>query len=349
LLQIPPKMARARVFFSVFKWERCCLEETWYPSEQSGEKMAKYLVTGGAGFIGSSVVRELLKQSQSVCVLDNFSTGKKQNLSEVKSDIEIKNVDIRDSNSLQAAFHAFSPDFVIHEAALPSVPRSMRNPYESHEVNATGTLNVLLAARSCDVKRLVYAASSSAYGDTPTLPKHEGMLPNPLSPYAVQKLSGEHYCRAFARSMGLETICLRYFNVFGPRQDPASEYSAAIPKFINMIRQGKRPTVFGDGTQSRDFTFVSNVVSGTILAAQAPGVSGKVINIACGNQYTVNELVESLNHLLGTDLAPDYLPKRSGDIEHSHADITLARKLLGYEPSVTFAVGLEATTKWFSE
>jgi len=234
-------------------------------------------------------------------------------------------------------------DYVLHQGALPSVPRSVADPATSHEVNVTGTINVLIAARDAGVKRLVYAASSSAYGNSPTLPKREEMPTNPLSPYAVSKLAGEHYCRAFCQVYGLETVCLRYFNVFGPRQDPQSQYAAVIPKFIAMMRRGERPTIYGDGSQSRDFTYVANVVQANLLAAAAPQAAGRVINVACGQRHTLLDLVAALNRLLGTHLEPVFQPDRAGDVKHSLADIAAAKELLGYEVLVPFEEGLERT------
>lgn len=301
----------------------------------------RYLVTGGAGFIGSHIVDELVRRGETVRVLDNLATGKRQNLADALNRIEFIEGSIIDPATVQRAMQGV--DYVLHQAALPSVPRSVADPATSHEINVTGTVNVLIAARDAGVRRLVYAASSSAYGDSPTLPKREDMPTNPLSPYAVSKLAGEHYCRAFCQVYGLETVCLRYFNVFGPRQDPKSQYAAVIPKFIAMIRRGERPTIYGDGAQSRDFSYVANVVQANLLAATAPQAAGSVVNVACGQRHTLLDLVAALNRLLGTNLAPVFLPDRAGDVKHSLADISAAKELLGYEVLVPFEEGLGRT------
>ena len=306
--------------------------------------MRNALVTGGAGFIGSNLARRLLEMGVSVRVLDNMSTGRVENVSEVP-EIEIIDGDVRDPETLDRAVKGV--DVIFHQAALPSVPRSINDPLASHEANATGTLQVLLAAQRASVPRVVCASSSSVYGDTPELPKHEDMTPNPLSPYAVSKLTGEHYCRVFARLYGLETVSFRYFNVFGPRQDPTSEYAAVIPKFIRMMAHGEAPQIHGNGEQSRDFTYVANVVDGNIRAATAPNVAGSVFNLACGERFTLLQLVEEINEMLGTNIQPILGKERPGDIKHSLADISRARSLLGFEPTVRFSEGLRNTANWF--
>ncbi len=299
----------------------------------------KFLVTGGAGFIGSNIVEELLKQGHSVRVLDNFSTGKRENLKEFNSDIELLEGDIRSYHIVRQAVSGI--EVILHQAALPSVPRSINDPITTHEVNATGTLNILDAAKDSGVKRIVYASSSSIYGDNPILPKKEDMLPNPLSPYAVSKLAGEKYCQVFAMLYGIETVILRYFNVFGPRQDPNSQYSAVIPKFINLMSDDQQPTIYGDGTQSRDFTYVSNIVEGNLLAATKDIDSGLVMNCACHGQITLNELVKEINNLLDKNIEPIYANKRPGDILHSFANIELIKAKLNYEPKISFNTGIE--------
>ncbi len=315
--------------------------------------MALYLVTGGGGFIGSHLVEELLRRGERVRVLDNFSTGKRENLALVLRELTAQNPggdfaprleviegDVRSYHIVREAVEGV--DFVLHQAALPSVPRSVKDPITTNEVNVVGTLNILNAAHQVGVKRIVYASSSSIYGDLETLPKTEEMLPKPLSPYAVSKLAGEKYCQVFTRLYGLETVCLRYFNVFGPRQDPLSQYSAVIPKFVRLIAQGERPTVYGDGTQSRDFTYVTNVVQANLLACSADRelASGEVFNVACGRRVTINEVVRVVNELLGSALAPVYGEPRLGDVKHSLANIGKARQYLGYDPQVDFAEGL---------
>lgn len=306
----------------------------------------KVLVTGGAGFIGSNLVMELLKRGFSVKVLDNFSSGKRDNIKMFEKDVELIEGDIRSYHIVREAVR--ETETIFHQAALPSVPRSVKDPITSNEVNVNGTLNVLDAAVSASVKRVVYASSSSVYGDNPELPKHEGMLPNPLSPYAVSKLAGEKYCAVFSRIYGLETIALRYFNVFGPNQDPASQYSAVIPKFIRAVGRNERPVIYGDGEQSRDFTYVSNVVEANILASAAECEPGIAMNCACSGQVTLNQLVSKINTLLGKDVVPVYAEPRAGDIKHSFADISLATDKLGFRPSVDFEQGLELTVKSYS-
>lgn len=305
----------------------------------------KFLVTGGAGFIGSNLSQALVEKGYSVRVLDNFSTGKRSNIREFEDRIELIEGDIRDMATVRRAVEGV--DYVMHLAALPSVDRSVRDPVTSNQVNVDGTLNVLVASRDAGVKRVVYAGSSSAYGDTPTLPKREDMPPNPKSPYAAQKLMGEYYCRIFYELYGLETVVLRYFNIFGPRQDSDSNYSAVIPRFITALLEGRSPTIYGDGLQSRDFTYVENAVEATISAAFAPDAKGQVINVACGGRITLNELVDKLQKILGSDIPPVYAPPRPGDVRHSMADIGKARNLLGYEPKVDIEEGLRRTVGFF--
>jgi UDP-glucose 4-epimerase len=306
----------------------------------------KYLVTGGAGFIGSNIVKELLNRGHAVRVIDNFSTGKKENLEEFGDKIEIINGDIRYLNTLLEVMDGV--DYVFHEAALPSVPRSVSTPLETNDVNINGTLNVLYAAKESGVKRVVFAGSSSAYGESEVLPKVETMKPAPLSPYAVNKLTGEYYCQVFYRVYGLETVVLRYFNVFGPKQDPSSYYSAVIPKFINLIRQGKSPMIFGDGEQSRDFSYIDNVVSANLLAAKAPKAPGEVFNVACGERITLNALTEEMKKILNADVEVKHGEPRVGDIKHSLADISKAQELLGYEVKVNVIEGLKKTIDYFT-
>lgn len=302
-----------------------------------------FLVTGGAGFIGSNIVEELLKQGHSVRVLDNFSTGKRENLKEFNSDIELLEGDIRSYHIVRQAVSGI--ELILHQAALPSVPRSINDPITTNEVNVMGTLNILDAAKDAGVKRIVYASSSSVYGDNPILPKKEDMLPNPLSPYAVAKLAGEKYCQVFSKLYGLETVILRYFNVFGPRQDSNSQYSAVIPKFIKLMSNDQKSTIYGDGTQSRDFTYVTNVVEGNLLAATKNVKSGLVMNCACHGQVTLNELVEEINKLLGKNVEPIYADPRPGEILHSFADIKLIRVKLNWEPNTSFIDGLKKLIK----
>jgi nucleoside-diphosphate-sugar epimerase len=307
--------------------------------------MPIYLVTGGAGFIGSNIVEELVWRGERVRVLDDFSTGKRKNLSAFVDSIELVEGDLRD---LPAVRHAVeSVDYVLHQGALPSVQRSIDDPLATHAVNATGTLNLLLAAHDAGVRRVVYAASSSVYGDSPTLPKREDMHLRPKSPYAASKLAGEHYCQAFTKVYGLETVCLRYFNVFGPRQDPTSQYSAVIPLFVTAMLRGESPTVHGDGLQSRDFTYVANVAHTNLLAATAPGVAGRVFNVACGQRYTLLDLIAALNDILGAQIAPAHTDPRPGDVRHSLADITAAQEALGYQVVVDFHEGLRRTVEWY--
>lgn len=309
--------------------------------------MKTYLVTGGAGFIGSHIVEELVRRGERVRVLDNFLTGKRENLAPFAKAIELVEGDIRDLDTCRRA--AKGADFVLHQAALPSVPRSIEDPLTSHEINLTGTLNVLVAARDARVRRVVSASSSSVYGDDPRLPKKEGQEGRTLSPYAVTKAAGERYCQVFDTVYGLETVCLRYFNIFGPRQDPHSLYSAVIPLFILKFLSGQAPTIHGDGEQSRDFTYVGNVVQANLLAAEAPGASGQAFNIGCGDRTTVKRLAELIRDILGSTAAATHDGDRPGDVKHSHADITRARTVLKYEPRVDFRQGLEATVRWYRD
>ena len=309
--------------------------------------MATYLVTGVAGFIGSTLARELLAQGGKVRGLDNFSTGKRENLTDVLHQIELHEADLLDLDALHRACRGV--DYVLHEAAIASVPRSVQDPLGNNQANVDGTLNLLIAARDAKVKRLVYAASSSAYGDTPTLPKREEMLPNPISPYATAKLASEYYMTSFYRCYGLETVCLRYFNVFGPRQDPASPYSGVLAKFITQMLDGEQPTIFGDGKQSRDFTFVENVVAANLAACQAEGsaVAGKVFNVATGRRTDLLQTFQILKGLIGYSGDVKYGPERAGDVKHSLADISLAEQYLGYKPKVGFEEGLCRTIEWY--
>jgi len=306
----------------------------------------KYLVTGGAGFIGSNIVGELLKRNETVRVLDNFSTGKRENLSQYMDSIELIEGDIRSYHIVAEAVDGM--DFILHQAALPSVPRSIKDPITSDEVNVGGTLNILEAARDADVKRIVFASSSSIYGDSVELPKHEGMIPNPLSPYTVSKLAAENYCRVFSRIYNVETVCLRYFNVFGPQQDPNSQYSAVIPKFIQTMLNDNAPVIFGDGTQTRDFTYVANVIEANLLAATAACDSGIVLNCACNERTELNRLVSELNALLGKNITPEYVESRPGDVMHSFASVEKAKNTINYIPRVNFKDGLKRTVDWYT-
>lgn len=308
--------------------------------------MKRCVITGGAGFIGSNLARRLVTEGVSVVVVDNLSTGRRENLQGVEDDLDLVEADIRDLDTLRKAFSG--AEVVFHEAALSSVPRSIADPLATNANNIDGTLNVLVAATEACVKRVVVAASSSAYGDTECLPKVEDMPANPLSPYAVTKYVGELYGRVFNRVFGLETVALRYFNVFGPRQNPGSQYAAVIPKFIQAMRCGEQPLIHGDGNQSRDFTYVDNVVEANLLAARLPGVGGEVFNIGCGARFTLNQLVAALNRILGTSIAPRYGPPRPGDVRHSLASIEKAGQFLGYYPVVDFESGLRRTVEWFS-
>lgn len=304
-----------------------------------------YLVTGGAGFIGSNIVAELLARGERVRVLDNFSTGRRENLAPFIGQIEIVEGDIRSYQIAQEAMKEV--EFVLHQAALPSVPRSVRDPITTNEVNVMGTLNVLQAARDAGVRRLVYASSSSVYGKSHELPKRETMTPQPMSPYAVSKLAGEHYCQVFAQLYGFETVCLRYFNVFGPRQDPTSQYSAVVPRFITALFTDKPMTIYGDGTQSRDFTYVANVVHANLLACESASAAGSVMNIACGERYALLDLVTRLAAITGHESEVQHELPRPGDVPHSEADISMARSVLGYTPVVDFTSGLRHTVASF--
>ena len=304
-----------------------------------------YLVTGGAGFIGSHIVEELVKRGEKVRVLDNFSTGKRENILPFLDRIELIEGDVRSYHIVREAVDGV--DFVLHQAALPSVPRSIKDPITTNEVNVGGTLNILNAALDAKVKRVVYASSSSIYGNSEVLPKREDMPPNPMSPYAVSKLAGEKYCQVFSEVYGLETVCLRYFNVFGPRQDPNSQYSAVIPKFIMAIKKGDQPMIYGDGKQSRDFTFVANVVEANLLACQVNSALGEVFNIACGKRYSLLGLVSKLNEIFGNNIEPIFTEPRKGDVRHSLASIVKAKKLIGYNPSVGFEQGLRKVVVYY--
>jgi UDP-glucose 4-epimerase len=305
--------------------------------------MSRYLVTGGAGFIGSHICEELLRQGQSVTVLDNFSTGHHENLREMERDLRIVEGDLRDVVTVREAMRG--SDYVLHQGALPSVPRSVADPIATHQVNTEGTLNVLVAARDAGIKRVVFASSSSVYGDTPLLPKREDMAPNPKSPYAVSKLAGEHYCRVFYEIYGLETVSLRYFNVFGPRQDPDSQYAAAIARFIRALFDGGNITIHGDGEQTRDFTYVANAVQANLLAARAPDAAGQTFNIACGCRTSLNEVVRHLAEISGRKPHVKHGPARPADVKHSLADTSAAARVLSYQPAVAFEEGLRRTVE----
>jgi UDP-glucose 4-epimerase len=309
--------------------------------------MPKYLITGAAGFIGSSLVHALLAHGDEVRGVDNFSTGKRENLAEVRDRIDFREADLLDLDAMHSACQGI--DYVLHQAAVPSVPKSVVDPIGSNRANVDGTVNLLVAARDAKVRRVIYAASSSAYGDTPTLPKQEAMPPNPISPYAVAKLTGELYMVSFFRCYGLETVCLRYFNIFGPRQDPSSQYSGVLARFSLQMLCGEQPTIFGDGETSRDFTFIDNAVSANLLACSAPAANcaGRVFNCATGRRVTLNETFEALKPLTGYKGTAKYAPERSGDIKHSLADITQAEKHLGYKVSVDFEEGLRRTVEWY--
>jgi UDP-glucose 4-epimerase len=309
--------------------------------------MATYLITGIAGFIGSSLARAVLQQGDEVRGLDNLSTGKRENLAEILGRIDFREADILDADAVANA--SLGVDYVLHQAAIPSVPRSVLDPVGSNRANVDGTVNVLVGARDAKVKRVVYAASSSAYGDTPTLPKREDMTPNPISPYAVAKLASEYYMTSFYRCYGLETVCLRYFNIFGPRQDPTSQYSGVLAKFITVMLEGKPPTIFGDGTQSRDFTYVDNAVQANLLACKAPqdAAAGKVFNVATGTRIDLNETFRLLKKLTGYSGDAKYAEPRGGDIKHSLADLIRSEKHLGYRPQIDFEEGLRRTVEWY--
>ncbi len=307
--------------------------------------MATVVITGGAGFIGSNIAHALVDRGDTVRVLDNFSSGRAINLADIADQIEVVTGDIRDPKTLDSVLHG--ADYVFHEAALPSVVRSVQDPEAAHDVNVNGTLQVLQAARRARIQRLVYAASSSAYGETPALPKVETMAPDPISPYGVQKLLGEQYCSVWTRVYDLPCVALRYFNVFGARQAPDSDYAAVIPKFIALMRQGIAPTIYGDGGQTRDFCYIGNVVEANLKALTAANAPGHVYNIACGQRYSLLDLVAAINVALGTDLQAQFEPTRTGDIRDSLADITAARRDLGYTASIDFAEGLRRTVNWY--
>lgn len=307
----------------------------------------KYLVTGGAGFIGSNIVQELLRQGKEVRVLDNFATGKRENILPLLKNplLSLFEGDLRSFHIVRAAVKGV--DYILHQGALPSVPRSITDPITSNDVNILGTLNLLEAAREFGVKRVICASSSSIYGNSESLPKVEEMPVNPMSPYALTKYAQERYCQVFYQLYGLETVSLRYFNVFGPNQDPSSQYSAVIPKFIRLIQQDREPIIYGDGTQSRDFTYVENNVWANIQACTAPKAAGEVINVACGERYTLLDLVQMINSILGKDIQPRFEPERPGDVKHSQAGIEKALELLDYEVRVDFREGLERTIDYF--
>jgi nucleoside-diphosphate-sugar epimerase len=304
-----------------------------------------YLVTGGAGFIGSNIAEALVNSGKNVRIIDNLSTGHIENISDFSAQVDFIQGDIRYLNTVMEVMDGV--DYVLHQAALPSVPRSIQTPIESNDNNLNGTLNILYAAAKSGVKRVVYAASSSAYGDAEQLPKVEDMAPKPLSPYAVNKLAGELYCSVYSRVFDLETVALRYFNVFGPRQDPNSYYSAVIPKFIKALLEGKPPVIYGDGDQSRDFSYIDNVVSANLLACKAPDASGHMMNLACGERTSLNTLYRMLQEILGVNIPAEYTDPRPGDVKHSLADIEKAKSLLGYKVLVPVKDGLVKTVDWF--
>ena len=307
--------------------------------------MIDYLITGGAGFIGSNIATHLVQQGRTVRILDNFSTGKRENL---PPGAELIEGDLRNPADVKRALTGVT--YVLHLGAVPSVPRSIQDPQLTNDANITGTLNVLVAARDTGVKRVVFSSSSSVYGDTPVLPKHEAMPTSPLSPYAAQKLTGEIYCRLFWKLYGLETVALRYFNVFGPRQNPQSQYAAVIPRFITAILQNEQPTIFGDGHQSRDFSYVTNVITANLAACTAPvAACGEAFNVACGGRITLLELVDTINTLLGKKIAPRLEPSRAGDVRDSQADIAKAARLLNWTPVVEFRAGIEQTINWYRQ
>ena len=311
--------------------------------------MAKYLVTGVAGFIGSNLARALLARGEKVSGIDNFATGKRENIADIASRLDFRECDLIDLDAMRQACQGV--DYVLHQAAMASVPRSISDPLGSNRANVDGTLNLLVAARDAKVKRVVFAASSSAYGDTPTLPKREDMTSSPISPYAVSKLAGELYMQSFSRVYSVETVSLRYFNIFGPYQDPNSPYSGVLARFITFMLGGQQPTIFGDGEQSRDFTYVDNAVSANLLACAAPAsqVVGRVFNVATGHQASLNQTIALLRRITGYQGSVQHGPERAGDIKHSFADISLAQKHLGYRPTVGFEEGLERTVAWYRE
>lgn len=308
--------------------------------------MAKYLVTGGAGFIGGHLVEALVRRGHTVAVFDDLSSGRRENLAAVAGDVELIQGDLRSVEGVRRA--SKGKDGIFHQGAAASVPWSIREPRATNEINITGTVNVLVTARENDVRRVVMASSSSVYGNSAALPKVESMPIEPLSPYALQKAAGELYTRMFHPLYGLETVALRYFNIFGPRQDPKSEYAAVIPRFITKMLAGERPMIFGDGSQSRDFAYVENAVNANLAAMEAPpSACGQAYNVGCGESFSLNQLVDCINNILGTKLAPVYAESRAGDVKHSLADIELARRNLGYNPAVPFQEGLRRTVEWF--
>jgi UDP-glucose 4-epimerase len=309
--------------------------------------MPKYLITGVAGFIGSNLAHALIERGQEVRGIDNFSHGRRENIAGMVRHFDFRNADITDASAIRSACEGV--DYVLHQAALGSVPRSLADPMATNQANVAGTLSVLEAARVAGVKRVIFASSSSVYGNTPTLPKQEDMQLNPVSPYAVSKCAGELYCRSFYNVLGLETTCLRYFNVFGPRQHPTSQYAAVIPKFIRQMLNGEQPTIFGDGGQRRDFTFVDNVVSANLLACEAPAhkACGRAFNVAAGRNFSLNELYRILQQITGFDLPSAYAGERPGDVRDSLADTTEAQEALGYKTLVAFPEGLEKTVEWY--
>ena len=305
--------------------------------------MTSYLVTGGAGFIGSHLAGEIVRRGHRVRVVDNLITGKRRNLEHIPG-VDFLEGDLADLPVAKRAVDGM--DYVLHQAAIPSVPRSVADPITSNRANVTASLNILVAAREAGVKRLVYAGSSSVYGDTPTLPKREDMRPSPLSPYALQKVVAEQYCQMFTGLYGFETVAIRYFNVFGPRQDPGSPYSGVISLFSTALLEGRRPIIYGDGEQTRDFTYVANIVDGVLRACEAKGAAGEVINVATGGRISLNELLRVMNGMVGTNLQPIYNEARAGDVKNSQADITKARTILGYQPIVSLEEGLQRTLEW---
>jgi len=337
---------RSHAFFSFMK-QQVRNRSKKFASLDMMKDMAKYLVTGIAGFIGSTIAQRLVARGDAVRGVDNLSTGNPENLKNLADQIEFQQADILDMDAMRRACNGV--DYVFHEAAIPSVPKSVKDPLGSNQANVDGTVNVLIAARDAKVKRVVYAASSSAYGDTPTLPKREDMAPNPISPYAVAKLASEYYMASFYRCYGLETVSLRYFNIFGPKQDPTSPYSGVLAKFITQMLQGEQPTIFGDGEQSRDFTYVENAVDANMLAASAPAeqAAGKMFNVATGTRASLNETFEALKKITGYTGKPKYQTEREGDVKHSLADISRAEKALGYTPKVGFEEGLRRTVQWY--
>ncbi len=306
-----------------------------------------YLVTGGAGFIGSHICERLVREGHSVRVLDNFVSGREENLDEFRGEIELIRGDVRDPQTLREAMKDVYA--VFHQAALGSVPRSVADPVTTHESNLTGTLNILIAARDAGARRVVYASSSSVYGETAELPKHEEMMPQPLSPYAVSKLAGEHYISIFKQCYGFEAVALRYFNIFGPRQDPQSQYAAVIPRFITALLEGRRPVIYGDGMQSRDFTYVENVVEANLLASEAEQVAGQSFNVACGGRYTLIDLLDRMKKIIESEIEPEHTPPLKGDIRDSQASIERAESRLGYRVKVDFDEGLHRTIEWFQK